>query len=239
MATGSGKTVVMAMLIIWAFCNRGVNRESREFPSAVLVCCPNLTVKERLQVLRPECPGNYYAEFDIVPAKYRPLLKNGKVLVTNWHGFAPESEHKDGDRNYAVVDKGPETPDVFVQRVLGRDIAERLPILVLNDEGHHCWRPKTDTRDGENLTADERQALKGEVEEARVWLDGLDRINNCVLAGADKPGIALTIDLSPPRALPKVRLRVPPFRCPTVPPRPPCRRRSKFSPRARAAATSW
>src|SRR5687767_15633742 len=56
MATGSGKTVVMAMLIAWAFCNRGTNQASTEFPNGVLVCCPNLTVKERLQVLRPENP---------------------------------------------------------------------------------------------------------------------------------------------------------------------------------------
>jgi type III restriction enzyme len=196
MATGSGKTVVMAMLIAWAFCNRGVNRESREFPNAVLVCCPNLTVKERLQVLRPEHRGNYYAEFDIVPPKYRPLLQNGKVLVTNWHGFAPESEHKEGERTYAVVNKGPETPDVFVQRVLGKDVAERLPILVLNDEGHHCWRPKASTEDSEGLTAEERQSLKDEAEEARVWLDGLDRINNCGLTGTGKPAIALAVDLS-------------------------------------------
>ena len=67
MATGSGKTVVMAMLVSWAFCNRGMNPQSREFPNAVIVCCPNLTVKERLQVLRPEHPWNYYAAFDIVP----------------------------------------------------------------------------------------------------------------------------------------------------------------------------
>jgi type III restriction enzyme len=96
MATGSGKTVVMAMLIAWTFCNRGQNPSSREFPGAVLVCCPNLTVKERLQVLRPENPENYFAAFDIVPTKYRPLMQFGRVLVTNWHGFAPESEHVEG-----------------------------------------------------------------------------------------------------------------------------------------------
>ena len=72
MATGSGKTVVMAMLISWAFCNRAVNPNSTEFPNAVLVCCPNLTVKERLQVLRPDNPDNYYAAFDLVPVNLRP-----------------------------------------------------------------------------------------------------------------------------------------------------------------------
>src|SRR5262249_13135193 len=140
MATGSGKTIVISMLISWAFCNRGTNPESKEFPNAVLVCAPNLTVKERLQVLRPELPENYYTAFDIVPIKYRPLLQKGKVLIENWHRFAQESEHKEGDRSYAVVNKGPETPETLARRVLG-DLFDRMPILVINDEGHHCWRP--------------------------------------------------------------------------------------------------
>jgi len=140
MATGSGKTVLMAMLIAWAFCNRGENQASTEFPDAVLVCCPNLTVKERLQVLRPEHPENYYADFDLVPVKYRPHLQRGKVLVENWHRFNEESEHKEGDKTYAVVNKGPETAESLARRVLG-DLYDRMPIMVLNDEGHHCWRP--------------------------------------------------------------------------------------------------
>jgi type III restriction enzyme len=132
MATGAGKTVVMAMLIAWAFCNRGRNPASRQYPNGVLVCCPNLTVKERLQVLRPENDENYYAAFDIVPSNYRPLIQAGKVLVTNWHGFAPESPYVENGKSYAVVNKGPETPQTFARRVLG-DLAERLPIMVLND----------------------------------------------------------------------------------------------------------
>ncbi|MGA3066371.1 MAG: hypothetical protein ABSF29_05935 [Tepidisphaeraceae bacterium] len=192
MATGSGKTVVMSMLIAWAFCNRGQNLASREYPSAVIVCCPNLTVKERLQVLRPEMEDNYYAAFDIVPVKYRPLLQVGKVLVTNWHVFAPESEHKEGDRNYAVVNKGPETPETFARRVLG-DLYDRMPIMVLNDEGHHCWRPAATD---ESLSGDEKRELTDEAEEAKVWADGLDRLNNASSDGAKTPGIALCVDLS-------------------------------------------
>ena len=107
MATGSGKTIVMGMLISWAFCNRGQNPESHEFPIAALVVCPNLTVKERLQVLRPENEANYYAEFDLVPVKYRPFLQRGKVLVTNWHVFSPESAQKEGDRSYRRREQGP------------------------------------------------------------------------------------------------------------------------------------
>ena len=193
MATGSGKTVVMSMLIAWAFCNRGQNPQSTEFPNAVLVCCPNLTVKERLQVLRPEHPDNYYAAFDIVPMKYRPLMQKGKVLVTNWHAFAPESEHKEGGKTYAVVNKGPETPETFARRVLG-DLADRMPVMVLNDEGHHCWRPKADGN-GTDLTGEEKKEFEAEVQEATVWVDGLDRLNNLSLPNGSG-GIALCVDLS-------------------------------------------
>jgi type III restriction enzyme len=205
MATGSGKTVVMAMLISWAFCNRGVNPGSTEFPNAVLVCCPNITVKERLQVLRPDNPDNYYAGFDLVPVNLRPHLHKGKVLVDNWHKFSPESEHKEGNKSYAVVDKGPETPETLARRVLG-DLYDRMPIMVLNDEGHHCWRPappdkrveEVDTaRKGKKRTdvsVEEAKELEEEANEARVWLRGLDWINNCL--GEGKRGIAHCIDLS-------------------------------------------
>ncbi len=207
MATGSGKTVVMAMLVAWAFCNRGKNPASAEFPNAVLVCCPNLTVKERLQVLRPDSPDNYYAAFDLVPVNLRPHLQMGKVLVTNWHAFAEESEHKEGDKTYAVVNKGPETPETIARRVLG-DLYDRLPILVLNDEGHHCWRPappkggaqEEQPKKGkgrkkkEAPTAEEKAALEEEKAEARVWLEGLDRVNNCL--GGGRPGVTMCVDLS-------------------------------------------
>jgi type III restriction enzyme len=188
MATGSGKTVVMSMVVAWAFCNRGQNPATTLFPNGVLICCPNLTVKERLQVLRPERPDNYYEVFDIVPLKYRPLMQSGKVLVTNWHRFAPESEHAENGKSYAVVNKGPETPDTFARRVL-EDLYDRLPIMVMNDEGHHCWRPAANDEDLATLDKDE-------VEEARVWLDGLDRINNCTAYPASNPGISICLDLS-------------------------------------------
>jgi len=198
MATGSGKTVVMAMLIAWAFCNRGRNPASTAFPRGVLVCCPNLTVKERLQVLRPDMAGNYYDEFEIVPGKYREFLTTGRVLVTNWHVFAPRSPHREGDASFRVVDKGEETNDAFALNRLG-ELASRLPILVMNDEGHHCWRPKAASEEEtalKGLSAEEKEVLEQEEEEARVWLAGLDRINNGGLIGPKKPCILATVDLS-------------------------------------------
>ncbi|MCP4200951.1 MAG: DEAD/DEAH box helicase family protein [bacterium] len=202
MATGSGKTVIMAMLIAWAFCNRGRNPGTRLYPSGVLICAPNLTVKKRLQVLRPEDPDNYFDEFDIVPSKYRELLGAGRIHITNWHGFAPKSEHSEGGTSYKVVQKGEETPEAFARDRLG-ELASRLPILVLNDEGHHCWRPNPDKKVEQlekeaekGKTKEEKDALKEELEEARVWLAGLDKINSAGLLGEDEPCISAAVDLS-------------------------------------------
>ena len=183
MATGSGKTVVMAMLIAWAFCNRGKVPSDDRFPKAALVVCPNLTIKERLQVLRPESSDNYYDAFELMPTKLRPLLNSGKVLVTNWHQFALESPQAEGGSTYSVVNKGEETPDAFAKRVLG-ELYERAPIMVLNDEGHHAYRP---------APIDEKETLsraeKSERQDATVWISGLDRINAAC-------GVRFCVDLS-------------------------------------------
>jgi type III restriction enzyme len=196
MATGSGKTVVMSMLIAWAFCNRGVNPESSDFPNGVLVVCPNLMVKERLQVLKPDQAQNYYDAFDIVPVKYRPLLQKGKVHVTNWHNFSPRSEHEEGGKSYVVVNKGPDTPESYARWVL-RELYDRMPVMVLNDEGHHCWRRPVNSEAPEpKLTGEEGRDLKEELEEATVWIEGLDKLNNANWRDGEKPGVAVCVDLS-------------------------------------------
>ena len=182
MATGSGKTVVMAMLIAWAFCNRGQLPSDERFPNAALVVCPNLTIRERLQVLRPDSPSSYYAEFDLVPTHLRRFLNSGKVLITNWHQFAPESEHSEGGRSYTVVNKGPERTDAFARRVLG-DLYGRGQVMVLNDEGHHAYRPIS--AEAKGLSADERK----ENEEATIWVQGLDKVNQAT-------GVRFCVDLS-------------------------------------------
>jgi type III restriction enzyme len=182
MATGSGKTVVMSMLIAWAFCNRGRIPGDDRFPAAALIVCPNLTIKQRLQVLRPDDAQNYYEVFDIVPSALFTDLRKGSVLVTNWHAFAPESPHAEGGRTYAVVDKGEESNGAFARRVLG-DLATRGQILVLNDEAHHAYRPASVAN--EHFSRDER----AEREEATVWISGLDRINDAV-------GVRMCVDLS-------------------------------------------
>jgi type III restriction enzyme len=182
MATGTGKTVLMTMLISWSFCNRGTKPGDPRFPRRALVVCPNLTIKERLGVLRPGDPNNYYEMFDIVPSSLRPELAKGKILVTNWHWLSPKSEIiKVG--GVEVGKLGPETPEAFSRNRLG-DLWDTEPLMVLNDEGHHAYRPAPVGED-ETLTADE----KADREEATVWVSGLDKINAAC-------GIGICVDLS-------------------------------------------
>lgn len=195
MATGSGKTLVMAMLIAWAFCNRDSahGKNKRMFPSTVLVCCPNLTVKRRLSVLKPDEADNYYEAFDLVPPLLLPAMHRGKVVVTNWHAFAPESPHMESGVVNKVVDKGPETSETFAHRILG-DAAERMPIMVLNDEGHHCWRAKHHAEPSD-LEKEEKTALAEEEQKATVWIEGLDKLNSNVSTSGAK-GISFCVDMS-------------------------------------------
>lgn len=186
MATGTGKTVVMAMLVTWAFCNRARVPSDERFPNAALICCPNLTIKERLQVLRTDRKGNdYYTEFDLIPPQYRDLLRTGKVLVKNWHFFAPESEHVESGRSFGVVRKGEETDDAFSRTRLG-ELFDRGPVMVFNDEGHHAYRPAPiNEKEAKGIDAEARK----EREEATIWVQGLDRINNI-------SGIKFVVDMS-------------------------------------------
>jgi len=176
MATGSGKTFVMAMLAAWSVLNKVQYRQDRRFSDAVLVFCPNLTVKERLWVLYPGSAENYYDKFDLVPRHLRPDLNRGKFFVTNWHLFQP---YEDAARS--VVKLGEESDEAFVKRVLERELGKSQRILVLNDEAHHAYRIRRAERDEESarvkLEVEADPTVEDEEREATVWIEGLDRVH--------------------------------------------------------------
>ena len=205
MATGSGKTVVMAMLIAWSVLNRVHSPQDRRFSDAVLAVCPNLTVRERLggtfaqpdddrtgsqrpeRALVPGARGNYYEAFDLLPRSMLDALGQGRVFITNWHAFAPQ----DDSRSRGVVQRGPESDKAFARRVL-RDLGSKTNLLVLNDEAHHAYRPApydVDAATTEHLGAAEKRALKAQKEQATIWVNGLDRIHAA-------RGIHFGVDLS-------------------------------------------
>jgi len=88
MATGGGKTTVMGMLIAWSILNKVNDRGNARFSDVVLVVCPNITIKNRLQELDPALgEASIYRTRDLVPPHLMPRLTQGRVLVTNWHVF--------------------------------------------------------------------------------------------------------------------------------------------------------
>jgi len=174
MATGSGKTVVMAMVIAWQVLNKLVNPKDKRFSDAVLIVCPNLTIKERLQVLLPWHPKNYYEDFDIIPPGFIEHLQQGRFQLTNWHLFLP----RDDTRSKSVVQRGPETDTAFCRRVL-KELGNKKNILVINDEAHHAYRPaqRLSPEELAQLSKEERERIEEEFKEATVWVSGLDKIN--------------------------------------------------------------
>ena len=169
MATGSGKTVVMAMVIAWQVLNSVAQPGDRRFSRNVLVIAPGLTVKSRLAVLEPARPGNYYDVFNVVPSALRDKLRQGRVLVRNWHALNWETDERLAKRR-SVDKRGAKSDEAYAREVLG-DMARARDILVLNDEAHHAWRVPAS---GEGRT---KGIAKDEVETATKWIGGLDRIH--------------------------------------------------------------
>lgn len=169
MATGSGKTVVMAMIIAWQVLNAlTYPKRNRDFSKAVFVVAPGLTVKERLQVLYPGNPANAYDEFGLCPSEaFRQRLNQAEVLIENWHVLMPL---KQPDRS--VVKKGAETDEAFTRRVLGK-LAACKGIVVINDEAHHAYRKPADVKISKKQAAERGIDL----EEATRWIEGLDRLH--------------------------------------------------------------
>ena len=167
MATGSGKTLVMAMAIAWHILNRVANPQDARFSKHVLVVAPGLTVRKRLAVLEPSDPGNYYERFDMVPVALRDRLRRGRVLVRNWHALNWESDEQVARRR--TVDKrGAKSDAAYVKEVLG-EMASATNLLVINDEAHHAWRVPSESK--------VRGLAKADIEEATRWIGGLDRIH--------------------------------------------------------------
>ena len=167
MATGSGKTLVMAMVIAWHVLNKVTYPQDTRFSKNILVIAPGLTVKSRLAVLEPSGPGNYYEAFRMVPSALMDRLRQGRVVIRNWHALNWESEEK--IRKKKSVDKrGAKSTEAYVREVLG-DMAHARNILVLNDEAHHAWRVPAESK--------VKGVSKDEIEEATKWIGGLDRIH--------------------------------------------------------------
>ncbi len=171
MATGAGKTIVMTMAIAWHILNKVTYRQDTRFAKNVLVIAPGLTVKSRLAVLIPSAPGNYYDAFRIVPSALMDKLRQGRVLVHNWHVLNWESE-KQVAKKRSVDKRGAKSDEAYTREVLG-EMARARNLLVINDEAHHAWRVNVEAVGKYLRTRD----MKDSAQEATVWVGGLDRLH--------------------------------------------------------------
>ncbi|GAK60595.1 type III restriction-modification enzyme, R/helicase subunit [Candidatus Vecturithrix granuli] len=193
MATGSGKTVVMAMLIAWHTLNKLADRQARKFSDAFLIVTPGLTIRDRLRVLLPNDPDNYYQRLDLTPPSMFADLGQAKILIANYHAFLLHEHTKAGKLTKTLLTPNnaaspfTETPGQMVRRVCGA-FGGKKGIIVINDEAHHCYHPKPDDRKikPEDVDLKELESLE---EEARVWINGLEAIQQ-------KIGVRAIYDLS-------------------------------------------
>ena len=195
LATGAGKTTVMAMLIAWQTINAVRHPGSRKFTRGFLLVAPGITIKDRLRVLQPNDPDSYYASREIVPRDMLPDLDRARIVITNYHAFKLREriEISKGGRRLLEGRTGEvlqtlETEGQMLQRVMP-ELMGMKHILAINDEAHHCYREKPPEEIDEDLTTEERAEAKENNDAARLWISGLEAVNR-------KLGLQQVIDLS-------------------------------------------
>ena len=195
LATGAGKTTVMAMLIAWQTVNAVRRPGSPRFTRGFLVVTPGITICDRLRVLQPNDPDSYYQSRELVPNDMLADLGKAKIVITNYHAFMlrerlPLSK---GGRSL-LQGRGPgigtrESEGQMLRRVIP-ELMGMKRILVLNDEAHHCYRERPGDEEEEGkLTGDDRKEAEKNTEAARVWISGLETVQR-------KLGVSRVLDLS-------------------------------------------
>lgn len=195
LATGAGKTTVMAMLIAWQTVNAVRHPNSKQFSRGFLIVAPGITIRDRLRVLLPNDPDSYYRHREIVPPDMLPDIDRAKIVITNYHAFKLR-ERIDISKGTRSALEGwreekletLETEGQMLQRVMP-ELMGLKNIVVLNDEAHHCYRERVADDREEDLKGDEKEEAKENNEAARMWISGLEAVKR-------KLGIATVYDLS-------------------------------------------
>ena len=195
LATGAGKTTVMAMLIAWQTINAVRRPASKHFTRGFLIVAPGLTIKDRLRVLQPNDPDSYYANRELVPHDLLEDINRAKIVITNYHAFKLRERLEISKGGRALLQgrtgddlQTTETEGQMIQRVMP-DLMGLKHILVLNDEAHHCYREKPPEPDEVELKGEEKKEAQKNNEAARLWISGLEAVKR-------KLGVSRVVDLS-------------------------------------------
>lgn len=180
LATGAGKTTVMALLIIWQTINAVRYPTSTRFTKGFLLIAPGITIRDRLRVLLPNDPENYYETRDMVPKEFMREIQQARVVITNYHAFKLKEkiELSKGNREF-LQGRGDklqtlETEGQMLNRVL-KPLMGMKHIMVINDEAHHCYRQRPDAENEEGeLKGDDKAEANENNEAARLWISGIE-----------------------------------------------------------------
>jgi type III restriction enzyme len=195
LATGAGKTTVMAMLIAWQTINAVRHPSSHRFTRGFLIVTPGLTIKDRLQVLQPNDPYSYFRNRELVPGDMLVDLERAKIVITNYHAFK-RRERVELSKGGKALLRGRSGKELDTLETEGQMLQRVMPglmglknLLVINDEAHHCYREKPDTAEGDDLKGDEKKEAEENNAAARLWISGLETVQR-------KLGISRVFDLS-------------------------------------------
>lgn len=194
LATGAGKTTVMAMIIAWQTVNAVRHPNSKHFTRGFLIVTPGITIRDRLRVLQANDPDSYYQSREIVPSDMLGDIDRAKIVITNYHAFKLRErlELSKAGRQLLQGRGGEalstlESPGQMLQRVMP-ELMGMKNIMVLNDEAHHCYREKPNP-DADDLKGDDKKEAEKNREAARLWITGLE-------TAQQKLGVQRVIDLS-------------------------------------------
>ena len=185
LATGAGKTTVMAMIIAWQTLNAVRSPGSKLFTKGFLICAPGLTIRDRLRVLLPNDPASYYFSREIVPVDLLNEMNEARVVITNYHAFKLRERFQvaagtkrllQGRSPGAKPISNLETEGQMLRRVMP-NLMSLKNILIINDEAHHCYRERV-SPDEEKLSGDDRKEANERNEMARLWISGLEAIQH-------------------------------------------------------------
>ena len=190
MATGTGKTVVMAMFILYNYLNKKANPMDTAYADHFLICAPGITIRDRLGVLYLDngkggynyfSRSDYYHQRSLIPQQFEKDLGglNACITIINFQQFLPRTfagKHAsplDGKISYKngvpTIQKDKEDYSVMLSRILEKGVKGKR-MLVINDEAHHCYLPKPDIK---NKNQDDGDDATKENECAMVWYEGL------------------------------------------------------------------
>jgi type III restriction enzyme len=154
MATGSGKTKVMALAVAWQFLNSAREQEeiAKDYAKTFLVLAPNVIVFERLKtdfsgarIFRadPVIPKELeiFWDFDcVMRGEAEKAHAEGTLFLTNIQQFydRPDRTNEDEpDEMTAVLGSKPSTKKLELTDFGDRIALRSGKLLVVNDEAHH------------------------------------------------------------------------------------------------------